>query len=97
MANFIVTYDLNGLRPSHTEMDHHLSSLGGAFVTARVLETVWYVAGPATFDSLRDYAARILGPEDLLLVAEIAEAAWTNLLVDNPTLLEVFQRNRRAA
>jgi hypothetical protein len=40
MANFIVTYDLNGPRPSHKEMDDHLRTLSAA--RGRVLETVWW-------------------------------------------------------
>ncbi len=92
MANFIVTYDLNGPHPTHAEMDAHLNSLGAAFVTDRLLETVWYVAGPATAESLREYVASILRPEDLLLVVEAEGAAWTRLLVDPDAFAYCFAK-----
>ena len=92
MANFIVTYDLNGPRPSHKEMDKHLSALGAAFLRARVLETVWYVAGPTTASRLRDYVNRILRKEDLLLVVEANRAAWSKLLVNEAAFKGSFDR-----
>lgn len=82
MANFILTYDLNGPRPSHKEMDKHLEALGPTFLRGRVLETVWYVAGPTNAPALRDYVNQILGKEDLLLVVEATCAAWTKLLIN---------------
>lgn len=97
MANFIVTYDLNGPRPSHKEMDEHLCALGAAFVTARVLETVWYVAGPTTAGRLRDYAQQILGKEDLLLVVEATWAAWSKLLVNEAAFKSTFERQSVSA
>lgn len=91
MANFIVTYDLNGPRPSHKEMDKHLEALGAAFVKGRLLETVWYVAGPTTASALRDYVKQILGKEDSLLVVEASRAAWANLLVDEAAFKSTFE------
>ena len=41
MANFIITYDLNGPHPSHREMDEFLETL--AANRGRVAETVWWV------------------------------------------------------
>lgn len=91
MANFIVTYDLNGPRPSHKQMDDHLRALGPRFLRGRILETVWYVAGPTTAPLLRDYVNRILGKEDLLLVVEASYAAWTKLLVDAQSFKQTFE------
>lgn len=90
MPNFIVSYDLNGPRPSHREMDQHLSQVAGHY--GRVLETVWYV-GTTTLShvSLRDYVAEILGPEDQLLVVECLEAAWQNLLITDLSLRETWE------
>ena len=85
MANFIVTYDLNGPVPFHKQMDDHL-----ARVTAkrgRVLETVWWADYPGTAAELRDQVKTILGAEDLLLVIEAKSAAWTKLLVDENALV----------
>ena len=41
MANYIVSYDLNGPRPSHNEMDEHLEKLGVALVDDQSLITAW--------------------------------------------------------
>jgi hypothetical protein len=92
MANFIVTYDLNGPHPSHEEMDVHLRQAG--VVRGRVAETVWYVAYPGTYAQLRDYVALILGPEDLLLVVEGKEAAWTRLLCTDDAFYTAWNLNR---
>lgn len=84
MANFIITYDLNGPRPSHKEMDDHLRKLTAN--RGRVLETVWWVDYPGTAAELRDRVKTILGREDLLLVIEAKSAAWTSILLDGQSL-----------
>ena len=89
MANYIVTYDLNGPRPSHKEMDDHLKKL--AANRGRVLETVWWVDYPGTAAELRDQVKTILGSEDLLMVIEGKSAAWTKLLVDSTALREAWK------
>ena len=89
MANFFVTYDLNGPHPSHQEMDKHLEKLGT--VRGRVLETVWYVSYQGTTAQLRDQIKLILGKEDLLLVIESKDAAWTSLLADTDSLLKAWK------
>ena len=90
MANFIITYDLNGPRPSHKEMDDFLSKLVAN--RGRVLETVWWVDYPGTAVQLRDRVKTILGKEDLLLVIEAKSAAWTSLLVDGATLKTAWEK-----
>ena len=90
MANFIITYDLNGPSPSHKQMDDHLRKL--TVNRGRVLETVWWVDYPGTAAELRDQVKTILGQEDLLLVIEAKSAAWTKLLVDNGSLKEAWGR-----
>jgi hypothetical protein len=90
MANFIVTYDLNGPRPTHQEMDKFLSQLVAA-KRGRILETVWWVDYPGTAAQLRDRVKTILGNEDLLLVIEAKSAAWTKLLVDGTSFKQAFE------
>jgi hypothetical protein len=90
MANFIVTYDLNGPRPSHKEMDDFLSKLVAN--RGRVLETVWWVDYAGTAAQLRDRVKTILGKEDLLLVIEAKSAAWTGLLVEANSLIEAWKK-----
>ncbi|WP_339831191.1 hypothetical protein [uncultured Parvibaculum sp.] len=90
MANFIVTYDLNGPHPSHKEMDDHLQRLTAR--RGRVLESVWWVSYPGTAAALRDQLKTILGAEDLLLVIEAKSAAWTKLLVKNDSFIEAWNK-----
>jgi hypothetical protein len=90
MANYIVTYDLNGPFPTHRQMDEHLSRLTTA--RGRILETVWWVKSPGTAEQLRDQVATILGKEDLLLVVQAASAAWTKLLVPDVNFKQAFER-----
>jgi hypothetical protein len=94
MANFIVSYDLNGPRPSHKEMDEHLEKLGVA--RGRILETVWYVGYSGTKKQLLQHIKTILGDEDLLIVVEAASATWTKLLVDDKALLAAWNENAKA-
>lgn len=90
MANFIVTYDLNGPRPSHKEMDDHIRKLAVAY--GRVLETVWWLDYRGTAAELRDQVRTILGREDLLLVIEAKSAAWTGLLIDADSLAAAWNK-----
>lgn len=92
MANYIVTYDLNGPRPTHAEMDKHLEKIGAA--RGRVLETVWYVGYSGTLTALQDHVKSILGSEDLLLVVEGKEATWTKLLIDSDSIKAAWNANR---
>lgn len=88
MANYIITYDLNGPDPSHHEMDQFLEKL--TVNRGRVLETVWWVDYAGTAAQLRDRVKTILGDEDLLLVIEAKSAAWTKLLVRGDSLKEAW-------
>lgn len=90
MANYIVTYDLNGPRPSHKEMDAFLEKLSAN--RGRVLETVWWVDYAGTAAQLRDRVKTILGTEDLLLVIEAKSAAWTKILVKNDALVAAWNK-----
>lgn len=77
MANFIVTYDLNGSYPSHQEMDREMRALGAS----RILETVWWLDWAGSSAGLRDHLMTTLRKEDGLLVCECTSAAWNSLLV----------------
>jgi hypothetical protein len=90
MANFVVTYDLNGPYPSHKQMDDHLQKI--AIRYGRILETVWWVEYAGTAEQLRNQISTILGQEDLLLVVEAVNAAWTKLLIPNSTFKQAFEK-----
>jgi hypothetical protein len=90
MANFVVTYDLNGLYPSHKQMDDHLQQISIRY--GRILETVWWVEYAGTAAQLRDQIATILGKEDLLLVALTASASWTKLLIPDVAFKQAFEK-----
>lgn len=91
MGNFIVSYDLKSPRPTHKEMDEHMSKMGTE--RGRVLETVWYVAYPGTAAQLRDRVNAILGAGDLLLVVDCKGAAWTEILLNAESLMQAWKRN----
>lgn len=91
MANFVVSYDLNGPKPSHKEMDDHIAKVSS--VRGRILETVWYIAYSGTAAQLRNHLQTILGNEDLLFVAQATSAAWTKLLVSDESLLNAWNAN----
>lgn len=91
MANFVVSYDLNGPKPSHKEMDEHVAKVSSA--RGRILETVWYVAYSGTAAQLREHLRTILGKEDLLFVARATSAAWTKLLVSDASLKAAWEKN----
>ena len=88
MANFIISYDLNGSTPSHKQMDDLLSRIGAK--RARVLETVWWVDYSGTAAQLRTHLQTILRTEDRLLVCACSSAAWQNLLVDGQSLANAW-------
>ena len=94
MANYIVSYDLNGPHPSHKQMDDHLEKLGVA--RGRILESVWYIGYSGTKKQLLDYIKQILGKEDLLIVVQADSATWTKLLVDDKSLIEAWSANSKA-
>jgi hypothetical protein len=89
MANFIVSYDLNGPKPSHKEMDDHLRKVCG--VRGRILETVWYLTFQGSAAQLRNYVQLILRKEDQLLVVRGSSAAWQNLLVTDAALKNAWE------
>jgi hypothetical protein len=92
MANYILSYDLNGQVPSHEQMDKHLRNLGAA--VGRILETVWYVGYSGSRDDLFQHARSILSNNDLLFVAEAQEAIWNQLLVESQSLRTAWEANR---
>lgn len=90
MANYIVTYDLNGPTPSHKQMDDHLARAGAN--RARVLETVWWVDYSGSAVQLRDHLQTILRKEDGLLVLAVSSAAWQSLLVTDQSFKTAFEK-----
>lgn len=91
MANFIVSYDLNGPRPSHKEVDAALEKLGAA--RGRILETVWYVGWAGSCEDLAAVINALLSPNDSFIVAEAVAAQWRNLLVTDESLKAEWETN----
>lgn len=91
MANYILSYDLNGPNPSHEEVDDLLASLGAT--RGRVLETVWYVGWFGSCQDLFDAVNNILSPNDQLLVAEAVGMSWRNLLLTDESIEESWAGN----
>lgn len=89
MANFVLSYDLNGPTPSHKQLDDLLAKVGAK--RARILETVWWVDYSGTAAQLRTHLQTILRKEDRLMVCECSSAAWQNLLVDGNALAQAWR------
>lgn len=88
MTNYFISYDLNGLRPTHDEMDQHLKRLGSC--TLRVLETVWFVPSSKSRDQMFQYVKDFVSGDDGVLVIEAADCAWDELLVPDAALQECW-------
>jgi hypothetical protein len=79
MANYFVSYDLNGKTPTHAQMDEHLKKLGKC--VHRVLETVWYVHSAGTKEAIYNYVNGFVSANDRVLVIEAKDCYMRNLLV----------------
>lgn len=86
MANYFLSYDLNGKHPTHAEMDEHLKGLNGT--VRRVLETVWYVHTSLSMSDVFDHANDILSGNDRLLVIHANNARMRNLLVPSEKIVD---------
>jgi hypothetical protein len=73
-------------------MDEHLEESG--WVTARILETVWYIGCEATRDEVFSYVKSILSEDDGLIVVTSKTAKWRKLLVDSDGLVAAWNENR---
>ena len=89
MANFIVSYDLNGSYPTHQKMDNHIRSLTSN--CARLLESVWWVEFYGTPAELFNKIYSVASPNDRLLVIEANDGCATNLLVPVDALKEAWK------
>lgn len=92
MANYLVTYDLNGSVPSHKQVDEALRKLGAA--RGRILETVWYVGYRGPMQSLYNAVNSLLSANDQLIIVECKEAHFRNLLISDRWLLDAWERYR---
>ena len=86
--NYFVSYDLNGTRPSHSEMDAHLKKLGPCVL--RVVETVWYIRSSKTLSEVYTYMQSILSVNDRALVIWANQSTFRNLLVPDETVLKCW-------
>lgn len=86
MANYIVSYDLNGSTPSHATMDKHIAKKT-SWSHGRVLETVWYVGTSETLKQVYDHFNEILSANDRLLAVEAKTARFRKLLITDASLV----------
>ena len=92
MANYLLSYDLNGSNPTHSDMDDHLNDSG--WETARILETIWYVGADATQKQVYDYVNSILSKNDRIIVASVSNANFRNLLISGEDFKAAWRRNK---
>ena len=91
MANYFVSYDLNGDVPTHKQMDKHMSEAGWS--RGRVLETVWYVGTNDDLATVFSHVNSILSVNDQLLVVEASDANFRNLLIGTESLQHAWADN----
>jgi hypothetical protein len=91
VANYFVSYDLNGSRPTHKEMDDHMDKAG--WERGRVLETVWYVGTRQTTAQVYNHVNEILSNNDQLIVIQASDIVWRNLLLRDDSLQQAWARN----
>jgi hypothetical protein len=89
MASFVISYDLNGPTPTHTQMDEFIRQ--NTQRSGRILESVWWVDFVGTSAQLRDRLLTILCREDSVMVCKCQEAAWHNLLVQDAPLKQAIE------
>lgn len=92
MANYIVSYDLNGPNPTHAAMDKHMETAG--WTRGRILETVWYVGTPHTLEQVFNHVKEILSANDQIIVVEAKEAMFRNLKISDNSLVSEWKMNR---
>ena len=92
MANYIVSYDLNGSTPTHKQMDAHVAKKAG-WTRGRVLETVWYIGTRDSQSDVYSHFNAILSSNDRLLVVTATSASWRNLLIDTSSLQKAWTAN----
>ena len=88
MANYIVSYDLNGPTPSHQTMDKHMETAG--WTRGRILETVWYVGTEQSLQQVAGYVNSILSSNDGLIVVQATDFRHKNSLVDGGAVEQAF-------
>ncbi len=91
MANFFVSYDLNGATPTHKQVDDLLAGLGAA--RGRILETVWYVGWGGSCVDLFNHINTIMSANDRLVVWEAADMVWRNTLVTDASIRKEWAAN----
>ena len=93
MANYIVSYDLNGSTPTHSQMDKHIALKPG-WSRGRILETVWYIGTQDTQIEVYNHFNSILSFNDRLLVVTAQSAHWRNLLIADQAIQDSWQDRR---
>jgi hypothetical protein len=91
VANYIVSYDLNGPTPTHHEMDEHMGDAG--WTRGRILETVWYVGTDQTETEVYQHINTILSEDDQLIVVCASSATFRDLLIDAESLEAAWEEN----
>lgn len=88
MANYLFSYDLNGQRPTHAEMDTHIQASGWA--NGRILETVWYIGTQQDPQTVVAYLRQILSANDSFALASCDQMTFDNLLVSEQSLSDAW-------
>ena len=58
----------------------------------QLLPNIWWVDFQGTASALRNWVQKLLEPDDLLMVVEAKNAAWTEILVDSDVLAHAWDQ-----
>lgn len=87
MAVYIITYDLNGKTPNHTEMDEHIAKQ--SWRSGRILETVWLVETDFPIERVYDIISIILSDNDSIFVGNMNSFKSENLLISDEDIKDI--------
>lgn len=89
MQNYLICYDINGSKPTVTEMEHRIGALQTAGM-AKLLDRVWAIKSPMTGEQIYEHLNSVLGGGDRLLVTEAPAATYRDLLTETPLIRKLW-------
>jgi hypothetical protein len=87
MATYLVSYDLDKPGQDYHRLITELNRIGAK----KVLYSEWLYSTAWSAVQLRDYLAKFVDSNDMLLIVALTgEAAWTQLMVSNAEVIKAL-------
>jgi len=85
-----ISYDLDKPGQDYKDLIARLEGLQAV----RILKSDWLLENDASTKAVRDDLMRFMDSNDRIMVSEVYfNAYWSNLLVDNATVLAMYERS----